>query len=64
MLSVNVILLRTNVVSALYSGVAGTAASVTHVQEKLFSTHTRAMNVSAPMAMNRLRTFLHKRSGL
>ena len=44
MLSVNVILLRTNVVSALYSGVAGTAASIT--QSRLYTflhTHTHGL---------------------
>jgi len=40
LLSVKLIQLRTNVVSALYSGVAGTHASITHVQAKHFSTHT------------------------
>jgi len=66
LLSVKAIHLHTNVVSALYSGVAATHASITHVQAKHFSTytHTRAMNFSAPMAMNRLRTFLHMHSGL
>ena len=66
LLSVKVIQLRPNVVSALYSGVAGTAAPITHVQAKHFSTHThtRARNFSAPTAMNRLRTFLHMHSGL
>ena len=68
LLGVKAIQLHTNVVSALYSGVAGTAASITHVQAKHFSTHThthtRAMNFSAPTTMNRLRTFLHMHSGL
>ena len=66
LLSVKAIQLHTIVVSALYSGVAGTVASITNVLAKHFSTHThtRAMNYSAPMAMNRLRTFLHMHSGL
>jgi len=40
LLSVNLIQLHTNVASALYSGVAGTHASITHVLAKHFSTHT------------------------
>jgi len=41
LLSVNLIQLHTNVVSALYSGVAGTHDSITHVLAKHFSTHTQ-----------------------
>ena len=42
MLNVNLIQFHTNVVSALYPGVAGTHASITHVLAKHFSTHTHS----------------------